>query len=93
MVGLGESDEEVRQTLRDLAELGVSFVTIGQYLQPRKDLHPVDRYVHPDVFEEYASYGRSLGIERMQSGPLVRSSYHADEAMHSDGPVDETQKD
>ncbi len=87
MVGLGETDDEVKDTLRDLAAVGVSFVTIGQYLQPRRDLHDVERYVHPDVFNEYADFGRSIGIERMQSGPLVRSSYHADEAMHSEGPV------
>ncbi len=81
MVGLGENDEEVRETIGDLHRHGTSFITIGQYLQPTKNHLPVDRYVHPDTFGEYAEYARSLGVERVQSGPLVRSSYHAEEAL------------
>jgi lipoic acid synthetase len=77
MVGLGEKDEEVRGVIDDLAAINCDIVTIGQYMRPSR-LHPeVKRYVHPDVFEEYAEYGKSKGIKHMFSAPLVRSSYNA----------------
>lgn len=78
MVGLGESVEEVKQLLRDLYEHQVQVVTIGQYLQPSREHIPVKEYVHPDIFEEYRRYGEELGFLFVESGPLVRSSYHAE---------------
>jgi lipoic acid synthetase len=78
MVGLGEEKQEVFQTLRDLHAQGVSVVTIGQYLQPSKKHLPVMDWVKPEVFAEYKTYGESIGIEHVESGPLVRSSYHAE---------------
>jgi lipoyl synthase len=78
MVGLGEEKEEVYQTLRDLHAQGVSVVTIGQYLQPSKKHLPVKDWVKPEVFAEYKEYGESIGIDHVESGPLVRSSYHAE---------------
>jgi len=78
MVGLGEEKQEVFQTLRDLHAQGVSVVTIGQYLQPSKKHLPVMDWVKPEVFAEYKTYGESIGIELVESGPLVRSSYHAE---------------
>ncbi|HAQ70171.1 MAG TPA: lipoyl synthase [Flavobacteriales bacterium] len=78
MVGLGEEKEEVFQTLRDLHAQGVSVVTIGQYLQPSKKHLPVKDWVKPEVFAEYKEYGESIGIDHVESGPLVRSSYHAE---------------
>ncbi|PSO07213.1 lipoyl synthase [Candidatus Marsarchaeota G2 archaeon BE_D] len=79
MVGLGETKEEVVSAMRDLREVGVDFLTIGQYLQPSKGHIPVKEYVHPDVFEEYRLIGESLGFKYVASGPLVRSSYKAGE--------------
>ncbi|MCT4534644.1 lipoyl synthase [Halodesulfovibrio sp.] len=88
MVGLGETDEEVRGVIDDLAAIDCDIVTIGQYMRPSR-LHPeVERYVHPDVFEEYAEYGRSKGIKHMFSAPLVRSSYNA--AMFADEAAPES---
>lgn len=81
MVGLGETQEEVFQTLRDLYTQGVSVVTIGQYLQPSKKHLPVMEWVKPEVFDTYKSFGESLGIDHVESGPLVRSSYHAERHM------------
>ncbi|RYG32650.1 MAG: lipoyl synthase [Chitinophagaceae bacterium] len=78
MLGLGEQKEEVVQTLRDLASSGVDVVTIGQYLQPTKKHLPVDRFVHPDEFAEYREIGYNLGLDYVESGPLVRSSYHSE---------------
>lgn len=78
MLGLGETKEEVIQTLRDLRDNGVDVVTIGQYLQPTKKHLPVDRFVHPDEFAEYREIGYDLGIDYVESGPLVRSSYHSE---------------
>lgn len=78
MVGLGETDEEVRETLRDLADAGCRIVTIGQYLQPSRRNHDVHRYVTPEQFEEYKRYALQCGIQHAESGPLVRSSYHAE---------------
>lgn len=78
MLGLGEAKEEVVQTLKDLAAAGCDVVTIGQYLQPTKRHLPVHRFVHPDEFAEYREIGYGLGIDYVESGPLVRSSYHSE---------------
>jgi lipoic acid synthetase len=78
MLGLGEKKEEVIRTLEDLRDNGVDVVTIGQYLQPTKKHLPVDRFVHPDEFAEYREAGYKLGIDYVESGPLVRSSYHSE---------------
>jgi lipoic acid synthetase len=78
MLGLGETREEVIQTLHDLRDNGVDVVTIGQYLQPTRQHLPVDRFVHPDEFAEYREIGYGLGIDYVESGPLVRSSYHSE---------------
>ncbi len=78
MLGLGELKEEVIQTLKDLANSGVDVVTIGQYLQPTKKHLSVQRFVHPDEFEEYRQIGYELGLDYVESGPLVRSSYHSE---------------
>jgi lipoic acid synthetase len=77
MVGLGETDEEVRGVLRDLADAGCRIATVGQYMRPSRNHPPVERYVHPDVFELYAVWGREAGLEFVFSAPLVRSSYNA----------------
>ena len=78
MVGLGESRDELLTTLDDLREHNVEMLTIGQYLQPSKHHLPVERYVHPDEFAEYKEYAFNIGFSQVASGPLVRSSYHAD---------------
>mgnify|MGYP001078917243 CR=1 FL=1 len=83
MVGLGETDEEVHGVLADLAAAGCDIVTIGQYMRPSQKHHPVERYVHPDIFESYAQKGRELGIPFVFSAPLVRSSYNAEQAYAS----------
>lgn len=77
MVGLGETDEEVRGVLGDLAGAGCRIATVGQYMRPSRNHPPVRRYVHPDMFEQYALWGREAGIEYVFSAPLVRSSYNA----------------
>ena len=81
MVGLGEKDDEVFETMEEIADIGVEIFNIGQYLQPTKNHLPVDRFVHPDKFNDYKQYGLSLGFKVVESGPLVRSSYHADEQV------------
>jgi lipoic acid synthetase len=78
MLGLGEAKEEVVQTLRDLKDNGCDVVTIGQYLQPTKKHLPVIRFVHPDEFASYRDIGYQLGLDYVESGPLVRSSYHSE---------------
>jgi lipoic acid synthetase len=78
MLGLGEAKEEVIQTLHDLKASHVDVVTIGQYLQPTKKHLPVYRFVHPDEFREYRQIGYEIGFDYVESGPLVRSSYHSD---------------
>tara|TARA_B100001750_G_C15496586_1_gene594571 strand:+ start:340 stop:1212 length:873 start_codon:yes stop_codon:yes gene_type:complete len=79
MVGLGETDQEVFKTMDQISEIGIKIFNIGQYLQPTKKHLPIDRFVHPNQFKEYKEYGLSLGFKVVESGPLVRSSYHADE--------------
>jgi len=81
IVGMGETDDEVDGALADLNAVGVDIVTIGQYLRPTVHHRPVDRYVHPDVFDGYKVAGESFGIGHVESGPLVRSSYHAKESL------------
>lgn len=78
MVGLGENKEEMFRTLDDLRNHNVSMLTVGQYLQPSVNHLPVDRFVHPDEFNEYTEYALSIGFKQAACGPLVRSSYHAD---------------
>ncbi len=79
MVGLGEDEAGVRCVLADLAEMGVSIATVGQYMRPSKDHPPVERYWEPAEFDALADFGRSLGIAHMHCAPLVRSSYRAGE--------------
>jgi lipoic acid synthetase len=83
IVGLGETNEEVVETLRDLRANGVDVVTIGQYLQPSAKHAPIDRWVHPDEFRWFREQGEALGFGSVFSGPLVRSSYRADEQRHA----------
>jgi lipoic acid synthetase len=83
IVGLGETNEEVVETMRDLREAGVDVVTIGQYLQPSSRHAPIDRWVHPDEFRWFREQGEELGFGSVFSGPLVRSSYRADEQHHA----------
>jgi lipoic acid synthetase len=78
MVGVGETDEEVLQVMRDLRGSGVEMLTIGQYLQPSSGHLPVARYLKPEVFEEFKRMADELGFSHTASGPMVRSSYHAD---------------
>jgi lipoic acid synthetase len=77
MLGLGEQKEEVLETMRDLAAQGTDIFTLGQYLQPTREHLPVIRFVHPGEFAEYKSLGEQMGFKHVESGPLVRSSYHA----------------
>ena len=79
MVGVGETDQEVIETMGDLRAVGVEFITIGQYLQPTQRHLKVDGFVHPDQFEQYQHIGEGLGFIYVASGPLVRSSYRAGE--------------
>lgn len=78
MLGLGETREEVLQTMDDLREVGCRVMTIGQYLQPTVENLPVKEYIRPEVFEEYKTIGLTKGFTHVESGPLVRSSYHAE---------------
>lgn len=78
MLGLGETKEEVMQVLRDLKAHDVEMITLGQYLQPSRNHLAVQRFVHPDEFEELRLFGEALGFRQVASGPMVRSSYHAD---------------
>lgn len=79
MVGLGETLEEIIEVMKDLRAHNVNMVTIGQYLQPSKFHLPVERYVHPDEFKTLETAGYEMGFDHVASGPLVRSSYHADQ--------------
>lgn len=78
MLGLGETNEEVIEMMKDMRAHNIDRITIGQYLQPSKDHHPVDRFVHPDEFKELGRIASELGFSHVASGPMVRSSYHAD---------------
>lgn len=85
MVGLGETEEEVIQVMRDMREVDCDFLTIGQYLRPSDQHLPVEEYVHPDVFDMYRKEAESLGFRHVASGPFVRSSYDAALAMEAVG--------
>ncbi|MEO7531357.1 MAG: lipoyl synthase [Sediminibacterium sp.] len=78
MLGLGEAKEEVIQSMEDLVSVGCDVLTLGQYLQPTKKHLPVQRFVHPDEFAELREIGYELGFDYVESGPLVRSSYHSE---------------
>jgi lipoic acid synthetase len=83
MVGLGETDEEIREVLRDLRMSGVQIVTIGQYLRPSRRHEPVDRYLRPEAFEALAAEARAIGFGTVYAGVFVRSSYNAFEVFRS----------
>ncbi len=80
IVGMGETREEVMGALADMRAVGVDIITIGQYLRPTAGHRPIHRYVHPDEFADYKAFGEGRGIPHVESGPLVRSSYHAKES-------------
>jgi len=79
MLGLGEEPHEIEQTLRDIASDQTDILTLGQYLQPTPKHLPVNRWVTPEEFKQWKEFGLSIGLGVVESGPLVRSSYHADE--------------
>ena len=81
MLGLGETHEEVFETLEDLRSVNVDIVTLGQYLQPTPKHAPVDEFISPEKFDQYKKYGLKLGFKYVESGPLVRSSYHAEKHL------------
>jgi lipoyl synthase len=83
MLGLGETAEEIDAVLDDLVSINCDILTLGQYLQPTKDHLPVARWVHPDEFAEWKVKGESRGLRHVESGPLVRSSYHAEKQVQS----------
>lgn len=88
MVGLGETWDEVLAVMQDLVDRGVDILTVGQYLQPRADQHlPVEKYYHPDEFAELKRIGLEMGFKWVESGPLVRSSYHADQQVRALSPI------
>jgi lipoic acid synthetase len=78
MLGLGESFDEVVETMEDLRSVGCQVVTLGQYLQPTPKHLPVAEFVHPDTFAKLEAIGQDMGFRHVESGPLVRSSYHAE---------------
>jgi lipoic acid synthetase len=86
MLGLGEARDEVRAVLRDLRGAGVRRLSLGQYLRPSRDNLPVFEYIHPDQFAEYEAEARDLGFQWVKAGPLVRSSYHAEEEQSVNQP-------
>ncbi|OQB59784.1 MAG: Lipoyl synthase [Tenericutes bacterium ADurb.Bin140] len=79
MVGLGESNEQIHELMQDALTAGCDILTIGQYLQPTKDHLPVARYIHPEEFKSYETFGLGIGFRAVFAGPLVRSSFHAAE--------------
>jgi len=83
MVGLGEKDEEIEQAILDIRNAGASLLTIGQYLPPSDSHWQLERYVRPDVFEQWRSFALDAGFKKVASAPLVRSSYHAEELHES----------
>lgn len=85
MLGLGETLDEVREAMADLRAHDVDMITVGQYLQPSRHHHPVERYWTPDEFKQIETIGEALGFSHVASGPLVRSSYHADQMAHAAG--------
>jgi lipoic acid synthetase len=85
MLGLGETDEEILQVMRDMRAHEVDMLTIGQYLQPSQHHLPVLRYVHPDTFKMFEEQAYAMGFQHAAVGAMVRSSYHADEQAHAAG--------
>jgi lipoic acid synthetase len=85
MVGLGESDDEIIETLADLREVGCRIVTLGQYLQPTEQHYPVAEFITPEKFEYYKAQAERLGFDYVASAPLVRSSYMAERALDKCG--------
>jgi lipoic acid synthetase len=85
ILGMGETNEEVLQTMRELREVDVDILTLGQYLRPSNDHIPLDRYVTPDEFRMFYTAGMEMGFKHVESGPLVRSSYHAWEQVQAAG--------
>ena len=83
MVGLGETDEEILTTMKVVRSIGVKIFNIGQYLQPTRLHHPVMRYVNPEKFKEFKQYGMDIGFQFIESSPLVRSSYHAEQQVNN----------
>ena len=83
MLGLGESPEEVLAAMQDIAAQGTHILTLGQYMQPTPEHLPIVRYVHPDEFAEFKRLGEAMGLKHVESGPLVRSSYHAFEQQEA----------
>lgn len=84
MLGLGESDDEVMEVMQRMREHQIDMLTLGQYLQPSRSHLPVQRFVHPDTFKWFAEEGLKMGFRNVASGPLVRSSYHADQQLKGD---------
>lgn len=82
MLGLGETRDEILQTMDDLLTVNCQIMTIGQYLQPTKENYPIQEYVHPDQFAEYGRIGKEKGFRHIESAPMVRSSYHAEKHIH-----------
>ncbi len=90
MVGLGETNEEVKETMRDLRDWGVDILTIGQYLQPTLKHLPIERYYRPEEFIALKDFGMEIGFQWVESGPLVRSSYHAEKQVRAISTVHRT---
>jgi lipoic acid synthetase len=90
MLGLGETMDQVLETMRDLRTHDVEMITIGQYLQPTPHHHPVVRYWTPEEFDALREAGEAMGFHHVASGPLVRSSYHADLQAHAAGVTEST---
>lgn len=82
MLGLGETREEILETMDDLLKAGCEVMTIGQYLQPTKQHYPLHDYISPDIFKEYGEIGKEKGFRHIESSPMVRSSYHAERHVH-----------
>jgi lipoic acid synthetase len=83
MLGLGEESHEIEAVLDDLVSISCDILTLGQYLQPSAQHLPVERWVHPDEFKAWKTKGESLGLRHVESGPMVRSSYHAEKQVHA----------
>ncbi len=81
MLGLGETKNEVIETMEDLRQVQVDILTLGQYLQPTRKHLPVAEFITPEQFNEYAAIGKEMGFRFVESGPLVRSSYHAEKHL------------
>lgn len=90
MVGLGETDEEIYEVMKDMRAHHIDMITIGQYLQPTDGHLPVLRYVHPDLFKQFENHAYEIGFKHAAVGAMVRSSYHADEQAHQAGVCDDS---